>query len=93
MDKKTFWIGILSLTATLLFVANYFAPSATASLTVRDRDFSMVTARVNKGGEALYVLDNRSGLVAVMSFDPARGAIQLRKVRSMSDAFAGTPTR
>jgi len=71
-DKKMFAIGVLSLTAAVLLIGNYFAPQpAMATSTIKDRDFSMVTAAVQTGGDAVYVLDNRRGRVAIYAYDPS----------------------
>lgn len=88
MDKKNFSIGLLSLSAVALMLVNYFAPQpAQALMSIKDRDFSLVTARTQNGGDSLYVLDNRSGRVAVFSYDPARKALVPRVVGEMSAAF------
>jgi hypothetical protein len=88
-DKKTFWIGILSLTATLLLMGNYFAPQPVlATTSVKDRDFSMVTANTQTGGESLYVLDNRSGRIAVYSYDPSSHQLRTRGAGAMTNLFA-----
>jgi hypothetical protein len=88
-DKKTFAIGILCLTATLLLLGNYFAPTpAIATTTIKDRDFSMVTAAQQTGGDALYLLDNRSGKVAVYAYDPQRREIRPRAAGEMTALFA-----
>ncbi len=88
-DKKMFAIGILSLTAAVLLVGNYFAPEhAVATTTIKDRDFSMVTATVQTGGESLYVLDNRSGRVAVYAYDPSGRVIRPRGIGEMANLFA-----
>ncbi len=88
-DKKTLWIGILSLTATLLLLGNYFAPQpAVATTTIKDRDFSMVTAVQQSGGDSLYVLDNRSGRIAVYSYDPGRRAILPKAAGELANLFA-----
>ena len=89
MDKKTFWIGILSLTATLLLLGNYFAPQpAMATMSIKDRDFSMTTAAVQTGGDSLYVLDNRSGKLAIYSYDPSSKIIRPRAAGSMTTLFS-----
>jgi hypothetical protein len=89
MDRKTFYIGILSVSATLLALANYFAPQpAQAMLTIKDRDFSMVTAESQASGDALYVLDNRSGRVAIFSYDPSSRALRPRFTSDMTAVFA-----
>ena len=90
MDRKTFWIGILSLTATVLLMGNYFAPqTAQATMSIKDRDFSMCTARSQTGGDSLFVLDNRSGKVAVYFFDPSGRVVRPRGSGDMSKLFAG----
>jgi len=90
MEKKTFTISILSLTAVALIIANYFAPQpAQALMTIKDRDFAAVTARTQQSGDALYVLDNRSGRVAVFSYDPSTRSLQPRAFGDMSGLFAG----
>ena len=33
-------------------------------MSIKDRDYSLVTARTQTGGDSLYVLDNRSGRVS-----------------------------
>jgi hypothetical protein len=90
MDKKTYTIGILSLTALVLFVANLMMPSRVqADFAVKDRNYQAVTARQQAGDEALYVLDNQSGLMAVFSYDPGRRALVARAVAPIQAAFAG----
>ena len=88
MDKKSFAIGILSLTATVLLMGNYFAPQpANALMTIKDRDFSLVTALTQQSGDSLYILDNRSGRVAVYSYDPSSRIIRPRAASDMSKLF------
>jgi hypothetical protein len=88
MDRKTLSITILSLTAALLLAAHWFTPQpARAEEAVKDRDYQIVTARVQSGGDGLYILDNRTGQVAVFTYDPASRAVRARQVRPMSDAF------
>jgi len=87
-DKKMFVIGVLSLTAAILLIGNYFAPQpAMATTSVKDRDFSMVTAAVQTGGDSVYVLDNRSGRVAIYSYDPSSRTIRPRGAGEMSGLF------
>jgi hypothetical protein len=90
MKKKNFAISLLSLSAVVLMLANYFAPQqAQALMSIKDRDFSLVTARTQNGGDTLYVLDNRSGRCAIFSYDPARRTIVPRVVGDMGVAFSG----
>jgi hypothetical protein len=89
MDKKTCGIGILSLTAVVLMVAQFIPigpADAQAGLTIKDRDYSLVTARRGAGGEVVYVTDNRTGMMAAVVWD--RGNLTVRAVRAVTDAFA-----
>ena len=89
MDKKTFTIGVLSLSALVLLVANLIQPRvAEAGLVVKDNEYTAVTARVARGGEALYILDNRSGLMAVVAYDISRkGIVPLAPPTPLTNAF------
>ena len=92
LDRKTFAIGVLSLSAVILFVANLMQPpQAVAQEVVKDRDYQAVTARSVKGGDALYLTYNRTGLMAVFVFDPNRRAVVVASVRPVATAFAPTP--
>lgn len=90
MDKKLFGIGILSLMAVVLLVANVIpVQPADAAAVIKDRDFQLVTSRIVSGGEALYVLDNRTGLVAAFVWDNGTRRVVPRDVKPMSFAFGG----
>jgi hypothetical protein len=88
MDKKTYGIGILSVTAALLFVAN-FMPIKTvqAADAVKERDFTVVTSRITQGGEALYICDNRTGQMAVFTWEAAARQIRLRDLKPVAEMF------
>lgn len=89
MDKKSFTIGVLSLTAVLLFVAILIMPPrASANFAVKDRDYQAVTAAINANDEALYILDNRSGQMACFSYNPAQRGLVLRDLKPIMNAFA-----
>lgn len=89
MDKKLFIIGLLSLSAVILFAANLLQPTqAHGGLVVKDNDYTAVTARTNRGAEALYILDNKTGMMVVMSYEPSRKAVvPLTPPRAVMDAF------
>ncbi|HWE04634.1 MAG TPA: hypothetical protein VG326_19670 [Tepidisphaeraceae bacterium] len=91
LDKKTFTIGVLTLSAVILAVANILAPSpVTASYnSVKDNsDFQMQTATAVGGGDALYVTEGRSGIMAVFTFDPTRKTLLLQDAQPVQNAFA-----
>ena len=93
MKRKTnIGIGLLSFTALALIAAHWFLPApASAQVAIKERDYQVVTARIQTGGDGLYILDNRTGQLAVFSYEPASRGVRARKVRNVADAFA--PTR
>jgi hypothetical protein len=87
MDRKTFAIGVMMVTAVVLFIAQFMpVRTAVAGDSVGDRDYQICTSRSIKGGEALYIFNRRSGTVAVFSWEPADRRVKLRAVRSVNDA-------
>jgi hypothetical protein len=89
MKRQNLGIGILSLTAVLLIAAHLLLPApATAQVAVKERDYQVVTAKIMTGGDGLYILDNRTGLVAVFTYDPSSRSVRARAVKAVADAFA-----
>ena len=88
MDRKTFAIGILSITAVVLFIGQFLpVRPAMANDSVGDRDYQLVTVHTQQGGDALYIFQRRSGLVAVFNWDANDRRIKLRGVRNVADAI------
>lgn len=89
MDRKSFLIGVLSIAALILTVANLMPVSQPAYATevVKDRDYQVVTARVQTGGDGLYIMDNKTGQVAVFTWDPGARQVRVRAVRNITEAF------
>ena len=89
VDKKTFVLGILTLSAAILLVANILAPrGAVAMTTIYDKEtYQLQTGRISNGGEALYVTDNRTGMMGVFIYDPNRRGVRMLTRRSVMDAF------
>lgn len=70
MDKKTYWIGVLSIISAVLFAANLMpVQPVQAATSIKDRDYTLATTRGQRGGESLYVIDNRSGQIATITID------------------------
>ena len=89
-DKKNIAIVILAAKATVLIALHMLLPdSAEAATVMKDRDYQLVTSRVQGGGEALYVTDNRTGLVAVFTYDSNARSVVAKAVRPMGELFAG----
>jgi len=88
MTRKTLTITFLSGSAMLLLALNALIPStATAQISVKERDYQVVTAHIQSGGDGLYILDTRSGQVGVFTYDPTSRGVVARRVRSLADAF------
>lgn len=93
MDKKTFAIGILSLMAVILIVANCLPiPTAQAATSAKDTlsEYQMVTATNTNGGESLYVI-NRDGQMAIFQYDPNARTLRLIATRSIPDMMVRNP--
>ena len=87
MDKQTYGIGILTLTAVALLVANLFAPRPAVGIeSVSNDDMQAVTARAQQGGDALYLLDQSSGKLAVFTVNN-RAGLQLMTVADIESGF------
>jgi hypothetical protein len=88
MDKKTFGIGVLSITGLLLLIACLMpAKTADAAFAVKDRDYQIIVAQ-GQGSDAIYVVDNRTGLMAVFAYDNRGRVLRPKQVRPVADAFA-----
>ena len=90
IDKKTFAIGCLSLSAVILVAANMLMPHAANAnfLTIQDNDYSMVVATSVQGDDALYVTEKRSGLMAVFVFDANTHKLVPKDVQPIQAAFS-----
>ncbi len=88
-DKKSKWIAVLSLTAALLVGAEYLMRPSPASglVAFKDRDFQMVTARTQQNGDTLYLMDNRTGKIAVYTYDSATRDVRPRVFGDIATLF------
>lgn len=90
IDNKTFAIGILSLTASAMLLVNLNAPrQAEAAEVVKGRDYQLLTARTSQGDDGLYVVENRTGNMAVFMYDVKAGRIEPRARKTVMEAFSG----
>jgi len=76
MKTKNSAIWLLSISAALLLGLNLLTGTRSANVaraadSVSDQDFSMVTARTPQGGDALYIMEKRSGIMVVLTWDPS----------------------
>ena len=76
----------MTITAVLLFVAQFLPLRVVQADAIKDRDYTLVTSRITQGGEGLYIVENRTGMMAVFTWDAA----SRRSRCARSDQF---PTR
>lgn len=88
MDRKTFSIGILTLTAALLFVACLMpAKPASAAFAVKDLSrYQLITVTSQKGGDILYVIDPQ-GKIIVLGYDLGQRLLRPIAVGDMDKVF------
>jgi hypothetical protein len=89
MNSKSLTISTLLITALILLIAQFMpiTPIASADTTIKDRDYSLSTAISAAGGDIIYVIDNRTGLMAAFAWDSASRSLQPRAGYSLADAF------
>jgi hypothetical protein len=88
-DRKSFLIGVLTLSAAILTLGHLeITPVARASETIIDDDYQLVTARVRKGDDGIYVLHKRKNLVALFTWDAAKKGVVVSDVRSLDDIMS-----
>lgn len=88
MNQKTFTIGVLSVTALILSIAQFLpVQPAMAQNTIRDRNYSLVTARASNGGDVVYVIRNNTGQIASFVWDTSKRALVVSSIRNMTDVF------
>jgi hypothetical protein len=84
LDLKSFVAGVLCVSAFLLVMMHLNLNTvAKASEAISGRDYQLVTARITKGGDALYILNKRTGLIGIFTWDPAARGVTVKDVRSM----------
>jgi hypothetical protein len=87
IDKQILALLVLSVSAAVLTWANFAGSTAKADTGIKDRDYSLVTARSSGGGDSLYVMDSRTGLLAVFVYDPNVRGLRPRKFVSLVNVF------
>lgn len=88
--RQRITVAILSLSAAALLVANFqLDKTAQAQQAIIGRDYSLVTAPVVRGDDGLYVLDNRTGMIALFTWDTRTRGVTVSDVRLLDDLMAG----
>lgn len=89
-DRKSFLVGVLTLSAAILTIGHLqITPVARASETIIDDDYQLVTAKVRKGDDGIYVLHKRKNLVALFTWDPAKKGVIVSDVKSLDELMTG----
>lgn len=90
-DRKSFLIGVLTLSAAILTVGHLqLSSTAHASESVMEDDFQLITARTTQGNDGLYVLNKRTNTVILMTWDTAKKSIVPKDVKRL-DEMLGAP--
>ncbi len=95
IDKKTFWIGVMTIVAAVLLAAHAVQPGGSPMMPIASaqeisdhRDYAMATAETAAGGEVLYILDKRSGMLALLGWDTqTRRPVAIGRVESLPAQF------
>lgn len=92
-DRKNITIGSLITAAILLTLGHLSFERNAMAETVVSNDFQFVTAESSKGDDGLFILNNRTGMVALFRPETGRSGIQLvlKDIRLMSDLLSGAP--
>jgi len=64
--------------------------AAKADTVLADRDYQLITAKANSGGDNLYIYDGGSGILAVYVYDPNIQGMRAKAYQSVSNIFART---
>ena len=77
-NSKSYNAAIVALicSAVALLASVFFVnPAPThGDLVIKDRDYQVVTAKVNVGNDALYIMD-RNGTLGVFVYEPGKGLV------------------
>lgn len=98
MDTRNFIIGILSVTATILFVGLVLVSTLTSSPALafgqndRGGDYVVATGQLDRAVELLYVLDAAVPSLAIYRFDPNRGGLILDDAQNLGRLINRGPT-
>jgi hypothetical protein len=75
-QNNTAIVALICSAVALLAAVLFVQPSTSyAEESIKDRDFQMVTARVTGGSDALYIVENRTGMMAIFLYEPGRGVV------------------
>ena len=93
MDAKNFSIGVLSVTASILFVGLVIVHTSTSPAlgegqNARGGDYIVATGALDRAVELVYVLDAGGPSMALYHFDVNRGAMVLDDAQDLRRLLA-----
>jgi hypothetical protein len=93
MDNKNFSIGVLSVTATILFVGLVIVHTSTSpalgyAQNDRGGDYIISTGQLDSAVELVYVLDAGGPSMAVYHYDPSRSVLVLDDAQDLRPLLA-----
>jgi predicted tellurium resistance membrane protein TerC len=88
MKNRNTTIVMLSCLALVMIAVHLLLPEpASAQVAIKERDYQLVTASVAVGGDGLYILDNRTGQVAIFTYDLSSKSVKARTVQNVAEIF------
>ncbi|MCY2951437.1 MAG: hypothetical protein NTU53_05600 [Planctomycetota bacterium] len=82
-------IRILVATAVLLIAAIVMLPKPATgqAVSLKQGDYVVATHKVSSGGDAIYIVDTRIGVIGLFVHDAQSRSVQLKALRPLADAF------
>lgn len=81
-------IALLCMSAFVLVLANYvLTPPAQADTVVKDRQYQMCTVVSPSGDDALFILNNQTGMLSCYSYDPTARLLVNRASQPVMQLF------
>lgn len=94
LDGKTFAIGVLTVTATVLFVGVLFLitrPAYGFGLSDCAGDYKMLTQQISRSKELVVVLDAAAKRAVLYDFDYSNKRLEIAKVIPLDEAPKAPP--
>jgi hypothetical protein len=82
-------IRILAATAVLLIAAIVMLPKPATgqAMSLKQGDYLVATHKVSSGGDGIYIVDTRIGIIGLFVHDAQSRLVQLKAMRPLGDVF------
>lgn len=87
MRNRMMGVAAMAVLAVVLVIGHAVPSGAEAVVADRTGNYQMATAEDIRGGDSLYVVDNRSGVIAVLRWNPKSRQMEVQAVRPLQAAF------